>query len=87
MVGGKASGNIVSYGLGDWYDVGPAAPGNSQLTTAGVTATAIYLQDLQVMQKAAQLLANQTDATQFASSITTTTNAYNTKVPDQRRLV
>jgi len=40
-VGGKASGNIVSYGLGDWYDVGPAAPGNSQLTTAGVTATAI----------------------------------------------
>jgi hypothetical protein len=78
-VGGKASGNIVSYGLGDWYDVGPAAPGNSQLTTAGVTATAIYLQDLQVMQKAAQLLANQTDATQFASSITTTTNAYNTK--------
>jgi hypothetical protein len=78
-VGGKASGNIVSYGLGDWYDVGPAAPGNSQLTTAGVTATAIYLQDLQVMQKAAQLLGNQADATQFASSITTTTNAYNTK--------
>jgi hypothetical protein len=78
-LGGKASGNIVSYGLGDWYDVGPAAPGNSQLTTAGVTATAIYLQDLQVMQKAAQLLANQADATQFASSITTTTNAYNAK--------
>jgi alpha-L-rhamnosidase len=78
-VGGKASGNIVSDGLGDWYDVGPAAPGNSQLTTAGVTATAIYLQDLQVMQKAAQLLGNQADATQFASSITTTTNAYNAK--------
>ena len=78
-VGGKGSGNIVSYGLGDWYDVGPAAPGNSQLTSAGVTATAIYLQDLQVMQKAAQLLGNQADATQFQASITTTTNAYNTK--------
>ena len=78
-LGGKASGNIVSYGLGDWYDVGPAAPGNSQLTTAGVTATAIYLQALQIMQKAAQLLANQADATQFASNITTTTNAYNAK--------
>jgi hypothetical protein len=78
-VGGKASGNIVSYGLGDWYDVGPAAPGTSQLTTAGVTATAIYLQDLQVMQQAAQLLGNQADATQFQSSLTTTTSAYNTK--------
>jgi hypothetical protein len=78
-VGGKASGNIVSYGLGDWYDVGPAAPGNSQLTTAGVTATAIYLQDLQVMQQAAQLLGNQADATQFQSSVATTTSAYNTK--------
>jgi hypothetical protein len=78
-VGGKASGNIVSYGLGDWYDVGPAAPGNSQLTTAGVTATAIYLQDLQVMQQAAQLLGNQADATQFQSTLTTTTNAFNTK--------
>jgi len=44
-----------------------------------VTATAIYLQDLQVMQKAAQLLGNQADATQFQASITTTTNAYNTK--------
>jgi len=78
-LGGKASGNIVSYGLGDWYDVGPAAPGNSQLTTAGVTATAIYLQDLQVMQQTAQLLGNQADATQFQSTLTTTTNAFNTK--------
>jgi hypothetical protein len=78
-VGGKASGNIVSYGLGDWYDVGPAAPGTSQLTSAGVTATAIYIQDLQVMQKAAQLLGNQTDATQFQTTLTTTTNAYNAK--------
>jgi hypothetical protein len=78
-VGGKASGNIVNYGLGDWYDVGPAAPGNSQLTTAGVTATAIYLQDLQVMQQTAQLLGNQTDATQFQSSIAATTSAYNAK--------
>jgi len=27
-LGGKASGNMWNYGLGDWYDVGPAAPGN-----------------------------------------------------------
>ena len=78
-LGGKATGNIVSYGLGDWYDVGPAAPGASQLTTAGVTGTAIYIQDLQIMQKAAQLLANQADATQFGSSLATATSALNTK--------
>ena len=76
---GKATGNIVAYGLGDWYDVGPAAPGASQLTTAGVTATAIWLEDMQVMQQAATLLGNTADATQYQSTIATVTNAFNAK--------
>ncbi|MES1165769.1 MAG: family 78 glycoside hydrolase catalytic domain, partial [Verrucomicrobiota bacterium] len=76
---GKATGNILGYGLGDWYDVGPAAPGASQLTTAGVTATAIWLEDMQVMQQAATLLGNTADATQYQSTIATVTNAFNAK--------
>jgi hypothetical protein len=76
---GQASGNIVAYGLGDWYDVGPAAPGVSQLTTSGVTATAIWLQDLNVLAQAAALLGNQADATAFQASQATVTSAFNAK--------
>jgi len=75
----QASANIIAYGLGDWYDVGPAAPGVSQLTTSGVTATAIWLQDLAVLSQAATLLGNQADATAFAASQTAVTNAFNAK--------
>jgi hypothetical protein len=47
---------ILSYGLGDWYDIGPNFPGYSQLTPRGITATAIYYQDLIVASQAAALL-------------------------------
>ena len=47
---------ILEYGLGDWYDIGPAFPGYSQLTPNGITATAIYYQDLMVTSEAASLL-------------------------------
>ncbi len=75
----KASGNIISYGLGDWYDVGPAAPGNSQLTSAGVTATATWLQDLDALGQSAMVVGNTTDAAQFAARATTVTSAFNGK--------
>ena len=75
----RATGNILAYGLGDWYDVGPAAPGVSQLTTSGVTATAIWLQDLDVLRQAAQLVGNATDASQFQTSQTAITSAFNAK--------
>ena len=55
-LGTRAHDGIIEYGLGDWYDIGPGDPGLSQLTTAGVTATAIYYQDLKVMEKTAALL-------------------------------
>lgn len=47
----RAQNNIIAYGLGDWFDIGPGEPGVSKLTTAGVTATAIYYQDLRVLEK------------------------------------
>ena len=55
-LGSRATGGVLSYGLGDWYDIGPRPPGASQLTPQGATATATYWQDLKVMQAAAQLL-------------------------------
>ena len=38
----KSDHHILDYGLGDWYDYGPNAPGYAQLTQQAVTATAIY---------------------------------------------
>jgi alpha-L-rhamnosidase len=54
-LGTRAQGNIIAYGLGDWYDIGPGEPGVSKLTSAGVTATATYYQDLRVVEKALAL--------------------------------
>ena len=48
--------HIVSHGLGDWYDIGPAGPGYSQLTSTGLTATAIYYGDLMIVAETAQRL-------------------------------
>lgn len=59
---GKASGHILSHGLGDWYDIGPKPPGVSQLTSLGLTATAIYYADLVALRDAAALLGKPEDA-------------------------
>jgi len=61
----RASGNIVSHGLGDWYDLGPGRPGLAQLTPAGVTATTIYYQDLRILADTAGLLGEREDASSY----------------------
>ncbi|MBD1434988.1 family 78 glycoside hydrolase catalytic domain [Sphingobacterium sp. DN00404] len=53
---GKAKDNVLYHGLGDWYDLGPERPGFSQLTTPGITATAIYYYNLKTMSQIADLL-------------------------------
>jgi alpha-L-rhamnosidase len=52
----KSQQNILDYGLGDWYDLGPKHPGVAQLTPKAVTATAIYYYDLQIITKTAKIL-------------------------------
>lgn len=59
--------NLLEYGLGDWYDVGPGDPGESQLTPKGITATAIYYQVLTAMQQIAVLLGRPTDAAAYGA--------------------
>jgi hypothetical protein len=57
---------ILSYGLGDWYDIGPEFPGYSQLTPYGITATAIYYQDLIVASQVAAMLGRTPDRSSLA---------------------
>ena len=64
-LGSKAQDNIVAYGLGDWFDIGPKRPGPAQLTSNGVTSTAIYYYDVVLLSKMARMQGLLTDALRF----------------------
>ncbi|MDR3260200.1 MAG: glycoside hydrolase family 78 protein [Tannerella sp.] len=66
-LGTRADNHIVAYGLGDWYDIGPKHPGYAQLTSNGVTATAIYYYNTTIMQQVASLLGKSGDATRYGA--------------------
>ena len=65
-LGTKADHYILTQGLGDWYDIGPAKPGFSQLTPKGLTATAFYYYDAVILGKEAALLGKTQDVQQYA---------------------
>ena len=73
----KADNHIVSYGLGDWFDLGPKVPGEAQLTSRGVTATAIYYYDVTIMQQAAKILGKPDDESYFSELAASIRDAFN----------
>jgi hypothetical protein len=73
----RANDGMLAYGLGDWYDIGPKPPGESQLTGKGLTATAIYYQDLTVLSKVASLLKKPDDAAAYAAEAATVKASFN----------
>ncbi|HLP76230.1 MAG TPA: family 78 glycoside hydrolase catalytic domain, partial [Candidatus Paceibacterota bacterium] len=63
-----ANNNIVSEGLGDWYDLVPnQKPGTAKLTLPPVTATAFYFHDATILAEVARLLGKTADADAFAA--------------------
>jgi hypothetical protein len=78
-LGGKADGHILSQGLGDWFDIGPKAPGVSQNTPMGITGTAIYHYDLLIAAKVAQLLGKSADAAGYTKLAGDVRSAFNRK--------
>jgi alpha-L-rhamnosidase len=84
-LGTRAHDGIVDYGLGDWFDIGPGDPGVSQLTTAGVTGTAIFYQDLQALKKTAALLGKTSDSEEYARQAENEKAAFNAKFLDAAR--
>ncbi|WP_443939403.1 family 78 glycoside hydrolase catalytic domain [Pedobacter sp. MW01-1-1] len=78
-LGKKANNHILSQGLGDWYDLGPKPPGVSQLTPMGITGTAIYYYDLQILTKIATLLGKPNDATAYKKLAADVRKAFNDK--------
>lgn len=63
---GMADKNILSHGLGDWYDLGPEFPGEAQLTPKKVTATSIYFYDITLLSRMAELTGEKEDAAYYA---------------------
>ena len=84
-LGTRANQGIIAYGLGDWYDIGPDEPGVSKLTTPGVTATAIYYQDLRVLERSAALLGKTDDAAMFRRQADEERAAFNARFLDTAR--
>lgn len=73
----KSDHHILRHGLGDWYDIGPAFPGESQLTPKGITATAMYYYDLSILTQVAGILGRREDARQYRTLAEQVKAAYN----------
>jgi hypothetical protein len=76
----RANGGLLNYGLGDWFDIGPGQPGESQLTSKFVTATGTYYEDLQVLGQVALLLGHAEDAAACARQAAAVRDAFNAKL-------
>ena len=81
-LGSRAHNGIVDYGLGDWYDIGPGDPGISKLTTAGVTGTAIYYQDLKALENTAAVLGKNDDSRDYAAQAARVRELFNARFFD-----
>lgn len=73
----RAEGDIVSHGLGDWYDIGPGPPGYAQLTPIALTATAIDYEDVAALARIAARLGRDDDAARYAADAARIKAAFN----------
>ncbi|HWD91571.1 MAG TPA: family 78 glycoside hydrolase catalytic domain [Verrucomicrobiae bacterium] len=66
----QASGNIVSYGLGDWYPANTATP-------AAVTDTGYYYEAALILAHTAALMGNTADSIQYSNLAAQIGNSFN----------
>jgi len=78
----RSTNHIVSHGLGDWYDIGPSAPGVAQLTPIPLTATAFYFYDTWVLSRVAALLGENQESRMFAAKAEEIRKAFNSRFFD-----
>jgi hypothetical protein len=77
---GKGTNGILSFGLGDWYDIGPRPPGVAQLTGLDVTATGTYYQDLITAARIANVLGKTAEAAEFEATARKVRDAFQAKL-------
>jgi hypothetical protein len=69
--------DIVSDGLGDWYDLGPQKLSRAELTPPPVTATAFYFYNARVLSEIARVLDQPEAAREFAAQAERIRASYN----------
>ncbi|HEX8758154.1 MAG TPA: family 78 glycoside hydrolase catalytic domain, partial [Steroidobacteraceae bacterium] len=74
----RARNGIIDHGLGDWYDIGPKPPGESQLTSKALTGTATYCELLRTLSTVARLLGHPAHARHYARRAVESRRALNT---------
>jgi alpha-L-rhamnosidase len=82
----KDSGNILTHGLGDWYDIGPKKSGFAQMTKRGVTATATYYYDAVLLSKMAVILKKPADKMKYDKLAAQIRQAFNQAFFDKQQL-
>jgi alpha-L-rhamnosidase len=80
----RAVDGIVAYGLGDWYDIGPGAPGKEKNTSLGVTGTLMLYEDADAMRKIAVLLGHAEDAKRYGALAERESAAFNRRFWDEK---
>ncbi len=78
-LGTRADGNLIDFGLGDWYDYGDFRAGFSRNTPVGLVASAHYYMDLGYIAKAARLVGNDADAVKYSRLAGEVREAFNRK--------
>jgi hypothetical protein len=73
----KTQDHLLLYGLGDWYDIGPKDPGRSQLTSPGVTATAVYYEELITLSNIAFRIGHKGEGKQYENEATEVKTSFN----------
>ncbi|WP_276501016.1 family 78 glycoside hydrolase catalytic domain [Terrimonas pollutisoli] len=82
----KTKNNILSHGLGDWFDIGPNKSGFAQMTKMGITSTATFYYDLTIMTKVAKLLNKPADAKVYQQLASQVKRSFNANFFDQQKM-
>lgn len=53
---GRAVDGVIDFGMGDWYDLGPKPPGESQLTSRALAGTACWYESLRALIQIAHVI-------------------------------
>jgi hypothetical protein len=75
----RATNDILSDGLGDWFDVGPKKSGTSQNTPPPITASAFYFYDAKMLAQIAGVMGRAEEAKAFAAKAERIRQSYNAK--------
>jgi hypothetical protein len=73
----KATGGLLDFGLGDWFDLGPNPPGKSQLTPIALSATAFYYLSTSTLAQIARQIGQEADAAAYERKAQTIGESFN----------